>query len=137
MNLVLVVLEKNIKNVAENYEIISNNITIKIANEVNSNFFEYKILITSFCGAFKELVSLVFIANPLFLPIFKNFFFLLLKISSPDIDSKSLKLLIKDYAAKLQSMYFILSNNHTVWKPNNCIGWKIDLLKKILPKALN
>ena len=34
MNLVLVVLEKNIKNVAENYEIISNNITIKIANEV-------------------------------------------------------------------------------------------------------
>ena len=96
MNLVLVALEKNIKNVAENYEIINNNIKIKMANDVNINFFEYKILIISFCGAFKELVSPVFVTNPLFLPIFKNFFFLSLKISSPDIDSKSLKRLIKD-----------------------------------------
>ena len=78
--------EKNIKNVAENYEIISNNIKIKIANEVSTNFFEYKILIISFCGAFKEPVSPEFVENPLFLPIFKNLFFLLLKISSPDID---------------------------------------------------
>ena len=86
MSLVLVVLGKNIKSVVENYEIINNKIRIKTANDGNIIFFEYKILIISFCGAFKEPVSAVFDANPLFLPIFKNLFFLLLKISSPDID---------------------------------------------------
>jgi len=85
MNLVLVALEKNIKNVVENYEIISNKIKIKTTNDGNIIFFEYKILMISFCGAFKEPVSAVSVVNPLFLPIFKNLFFLLLKISSPDI----------------------------------------------------
>ena len=78
--------KRNIKNVAENYEIINNKIKIKTANDGSIIFFEYKILTNSFCGAFKEPVSAVFEANPLFLPIFKNLFFLLLKISSPDID---------------------------------------------------
>ena len=86
MNLVLVAQEKNIKNVAENYKKISAAIKIKTIEEINKNFFDHKILKISFCGAFNEPRSLVVVTNPLFLPIFKNLFFLLLKISSPDKD---------------------------------------------------
>ena len=96
MKPVLAALEKNIKNVAVNYKIINNKIKMRTAKDGNIIFFEYKILIISICGAFREPVSTVF-ANPLFLPMLRNLFFLSLKISSPDIDWKLLKFFIKDF----------------------------------------
>ena len=86
MNLVLVVQERNIKNAVENYEKINTKIKIRIPKEGIRSFFENIIFRNSFCGAFKELRSAVCFVNPCFLPIFKNLFFLLSKISSPDID---------------------------------------------------
>ena len=86
MNHVLVVQEKNTKNVVENYEKINNASKTRTTKDGNSNFLESKISKILFCGTFKEPRSAVFVTKPLFLPIFKNLFFLLLKISSPVID---------------------------------------------------
>ncbi len=88
MNLVLVVQGKNIKSAVENYEKINTIIKIRMPKKGISSFFENIIFRVSFCGAFKELRSVVSSANPWFLPIFRNLFFLLSKISSPDIDWK-------------------------------------------------
>ena len=86
MNHVLVVQEKNTKNVAENYEKINIDSKTRTTKNGNSDFFDSKISKILFCGTFKEPRSAVFVTKPLFLPIFKNLFFLLLKISSPVID---------------------------------------------------
>ena len=86
MSLVLVVQEKNIKSVAENYKKINTIIRISAAKKGTRNLFFIKISKISFRGALKELRSTVLETKPLPLPIFKNLFFLSLKISSPDID---------------------------------------------------
>ena len=54
MNPVPVAQEKNIKNVVVDYEKINIEIKIKIAKEVNSDFFDSKIPKILFCGAFNE-----------------------------------------------------------------------------------
>ena len=86
MNLVLVDQEKNIKSAVENYKKINNIIKISMTKDGIRNFFFCKISKISLGRALRELKSAVFVTKPLFLPIFKNLFFLLLKTSSPDMD---------------------------------------------------
>ena len=86
MNLVLVVREKNIKSVVVYYKKINIEVKIKIINKINIDFFDRKISKILFSGAFNEPRSDSLETKPLLLPIFRNLFFLLLKISSPDID---------------------------------------------------
>ena len=88
MNLVLVVQEKNIKSVEVYYKKINIEVKIIIINKINIDFFDSKISKILFSGAFNEPRSVSLETKPLFLPIFRNLFFLLLKISSPDIDLK-------------------------------------------------
>ena len=86
MNLVLVAQEKSIRNVAENYKKINTKTKTSITKIGSTIFFERKNSKIPFCGAFQDPRSFVFATKPLLLPIFKNLFFLLFKISSPDID---------------------------------------------------
>ena len=86
MNHVLAVREKNTKNVVGNYDKTNIKIKIKIPKKSGNNFFDCKISKILFCLTLKEPISAVFEIKPLFLPIFRNLFFLSLKISSLDID---------------------------------------------------
>ena len=99
MNHVFVVQEKNIKNVVEPYKnTINDTITIRIkANATKTFFFDFKIWLRLLLTEFNELRSSKLFMKPLFLPILKNLFFLLLKISSVDILLKNSKLLIIDF----------------------------------------
>ena len=87
MNLAFVVQDKITNVAAELYNWVINK--IKLTNtspkiEIK-NLLDLSILIRLVLGALRELKSSTLLINPLLLPIFKNLFFLSLKISSDDI----------------------------------------------------
>ena len=84
------VLEKNLNTAVELYKKlkITNNKNITKNDNPNKTFLDFKNLSILFCLNVKVLKSSGLLTKPLFLPIFKNLFFLSLIIYSED---KSLK----------------------------------------------